>query len=422
MKKVFIVLLALVSVSVLYVIWPNGPKRNLPATLQKSAGFLYSGNYDSSEVYARQVLTDARNLNNIAYANNIIGYCWFAKGNLDSSYHYYNESLHASNKSDSVDYELKIRTLMALGAIFENFQINKKAIQYYSSAVQLLEIYESKSIVRAYFNLAYNQSKINDIECVQSYYYALEYATKYKNDFYESLCLHDLGNLMLDTKNYESAIEYYNMSLVSVHTKNNKEDQAFAYQGIGEANFFMGNYDLAEKNLLKAEEIKKGLDNQKYRFSSHLFLARLNKEKGLLEKSENEYRIAIQYYPLNELNRQNIKVYKELSDVQLAQGKTQQSYETNVKHYAEVDRYLDEREKATQLAKQDQFDTTVAVTEAQYRIRDKWELLKEDLNWGLILKVGALLYILLLGFFAHHLIRAVKQSFTLPPELIHRTA
>ena len=413
MKKYFVVLFVVVLGLISYFLYPKGHTRFLPKTLKKSAELVYSGKYDSAMIYANIVVESAKNPNNIAYAENMLGYCWYMKENLDSSYQHYLNSLRATSKSDSMDHSLRISTLMSLGDIFERFEMHKRSIQYYQSAIEILKIHESKHIIRAYYSLGFNQSKVNDIECVRSYYQALEFATKYENPEYESLCLHDLGNLMLETENYESAIEYYNMSLVSSYTKGNKVFQATAYQGIGEANYYMKDYDLAEQNLSMAEEIKRELDNQEYRFTAHMFLARLSRDKGNLENSEIEFKKAIEYFPLADLTRENVRVFKELSEVQAELGKPNESHQSNIRYYAEIENYLDAREKAALLAKQDQFDTTVAVTEAQYKIRDKWELLKEDLNWGLIFKIGAILYILICAFITERLIREAKKALRL---------
>ncbi|MFY0625569.1 MAG: tetratricopeptide repeat protein [Reichenbachiella sp.] len=411
-KKVLLYTCILATICGTLYLWPTDNNRNLPRDLEISRKHLSNQNFDTAISTARLVLESAKNKNNQAYAEAIIGYSYYILGDLDSSYIHYKNSLNFSNQSDSVDHLLKASTFNMLGAIFETKAIYKKSIQYYQSSIDIYESFDKPEIVKVYYNLAYNQSQINDIECVKSYYKALEYATQFENFYYETICLNDLGNLMLTTENYEAAIEYFTMSLKSEYTQGKDDIKSFAYQGLGEAYFLMENYIESEENLKKALSFKEKLDNKKYIFTAQLYLARLKKAQGDFHSSEDLYGKAIEYFPLADHNRENIAVFKELSAVQAELGKMDESNDSKVRHYAELEKYLDERERAAELARQDQFDATVAVSEAQYRKNNIFTFIKDEMNWVVFIKAGCILYMIFFLLVAEKKTRSVRMAFS----------
>lgn len=386
MKKLIYIIPILAGLVVTLLIW-NNPEdsRQLPKKLQEANDQLRTGNCESAKIIAAEVISDARNPNNIGFAENIIGYCWFIEGDLDSSYYHYVRSLNALNEADSTDYKLKAITYNMIGYIFEHLEEHNKAIEYMTKSVNILEEYPSKQIYHVYYNLAVNQSKVNDISCVKTFYKALEYATKYENSYFEMRCLKQLGNLMLETNNYDAAIEYYNNALLTDHAKKDSMLTSFCYQGLGEAYYHLNKQNLSEENLNKALRIKKKLKNQSFVFTSKLYLARLRQKQGRLEAAEKAYYEAIEFFPLADHTRENIAVYKELAKVQMELGKYDESSHSNYLHYEEIEKYLDEREKAAQLAKQDDFDVTVAAKESQFRNNSVREVFKDEFDWGLLM-------------------------------------
>jgi tetratricopeptide (TPR) repeat protein len=389
-RLIFIFCVVSVLGALVYWLWPASSVRYLPQTLQQSNDLLYEGKYDSAMYYAREVVNSAKNQNNLAYAEAILGYCWYVKDNIDSSYYHYKRSLRASNKADSTDYYLKVSTLNQLGIVFQKYQIHKKAIEYFGRALKILEVYERPAIAIIYYNMAYNQRQINDIECVKSYYNALQYATKHKSPRYESLSLNALGNLMLETSNYESAIEYYKMALSTDFTNSSKKYTSFAFQGLGEANFHLDQIEESEKHLNEGLAIILQLEDKKYVFRSYQFLGRLYEKKGDSEQAEKYYLQAIEYFSLADHTRENIGIFRELSKVQQQLDKIEESSLNNMKHYQELEKYLDEKEKAAQLARQDLFEQTVAISESNFRKNMEWLTLKDEVNWHFLFFISTL--------------------------------
>lgn len=395
-KKAFVVpaiiVTAITVVTFLYWSNFNDNKRVLPENLQSARNHLVTQNYDSAILFAQTVINKAKNQNNIAYAENIIGYAWFYKGNMDSSYYHYANSIKASHKSDSVDLYVRANTYSNLGSVFEDLEIHEKAISYYKKSVEIYTELESPELAKQYYNIAFNQSKVNDIECVKSYYKALEVATQFENKYYEAICLNDLGILMLETSNYVAASEYFTMSLTSDYTMRDDEMKAFAHHGLGVAYVHLEELKNAKKELKIGIELYNKVNNKQFLLNAYRNLSKALAKEDNPQASEQALLKGIEYFSYASHTRDNIKVFQELSDIQYGLGKIKASNANKVRHYSEIEKYLDEKERASELAKKDQFDQTVAVQEAHYRNNSLFTHIKDELDWGLLVKLGCLLY------------------------------
>lgn len=323
------------------------PKEHLPTQLEESKNLLYKGEYDSAIYFAHKIIETSKDLTNIAYANNIIGYSWYEKSNFDSAFFYYAEAIRLKKNSTP---NLNASAYNMMGLIFEKKQTHETAIKYFQEAIGIYESEHSKRLPIVYYNLAYNQSQVDNIECIKSYYKALEYASEFKDEKYESYCLGDLGNLMLETSNYEAASEYFIESLDNDYAQNNPMRKAFALQGLGESEFFLKDYANAKVHALETLKLKTENNIEEHLFSTYFLLGRIYKETEDLIEAENNYKRALIYYPFNERNKKAVNVFKELSDVQFQMGKFNQSEYHNQLHFEELERIFDERKEAHQLS------------------------------------------------------------------------
>ncbi|UXP32400.1 tetratricopeptide repeat protein [Reichenbachiella agarivorans] len=345
-KKIGLFSLLFLMGSIACIYFFRGKTGSLPIDLKESSNRMIGGQYDSAIFYAKKIIANSNSAYNQLYAFSIIGYSWFEQGELDSALFYYSKALTFESTTNP---GLKASSLNMIGLILQEKQTHDKSIKYFRESISLYETINSKQLPIVYYNLAYNQSQTNNIECIESYYKALEYASDFKDLKYEAYCLSDLGNLMLETKNYNSAIEYFLASLDNEYAKNHPRRKAVALQGLGESEFYTRDYSSAKVHALEALKLKMENGYEEFLFTSYLLLGRIYRETNELEEAENNFKRAIIYYPYNERNKKNVAVFKELGDVELQLGKLKQSEYYNQIHFEELERQLDERKQAHNL-------------------------------------------------------------------------
>ncbi|MCV9387080.1 tetratricopeptide repeat protein [Reichenbachiella ulvae] len=353
MRRRFLLILPLLLIivgigMVTFKLSPFSPQANLPESLNASKELLNKGQYDSAIFFAKRIIEISKNPVNLSYANSIIGYSWFELENLDSSYFYYTKAIENKEKSNP---SLIAGAYNMVGLIFEKKQTHGAAIKYFKEAIDIYEKANSKRLPVVYYNLAYNQSQSDNIDCIKSYYKALEYASKFEDLKYESYCLADLGNLMLETKNFEAAKEYFVESLDNEYAKNNPRRKAFALQGLGETEYFLKDYSSAKIHALEVLKLKRENNIEEHLFTSYYLLGRIYRDTDDLIEAENNLKRALIYYHNNKRNKKSVNVFKDLSDVQFKLGKTNQAEYHNQLHYEELERMLNERKEAYQLSK-----------------------------------------------------------------------
>ncbi|RJE74443.1 lipopolysaccharide assembly protein LapB [Reichenbachiella sp. MSK19-1] len=335
----------LVGSAIYYFFSPS--RKDISIEVKSSVEKMSNGEYDSAIILAKQILQTSQNSKNSFYSLSIIGYSYFKKKDLDSSFLYYSKALAIKH----IEPTEKANALNMVGVIFQHKQTHPSAIKYFQQAINLYETGNNKKLPIAYYNLAYSQSQTDNIACIDSYYKALEYASKFEDKRYEVYCLSDLGNLMLETTNYKAATEYFYESLDNEYTKNHVRSRAIALQGLGEAEYASKDYDSAKLHALEALKIKTERSYDDLLFTSYFLLGRIYRNTGDLNEAENNLKRAVIYYPHNERNKQAVNVFKELSDVQLQLGKMQQSEYHNQLHFEELERILDEKKKSYNMSK-----------------------------------------------------------------------
>ena len=369
MKKILFIIPFFIIGGVIYyfLVENNKNDRELPALLNVATDFVYQDACDSAVDYASRIIQSAKNPNNLAFAHTIIGYCEFENGNLDSAFAHYDLARTHTLSSDSLDYYLLVEINAMLGSIFEEYEKYYRAAQYFKEAINILSKYERPFIADAHYNLAFCQSQLNDIKCIKTYYQAIGYSQKYNNHRIESMCLNDLGHVMLETHNYESAREHYEASLATKYALSNYRIQYFAYQGIGESYYYEDKLGKSKENLDKALALMLLEGDNKNAFSVYHFLGKLMAKFKYYKQAEEYYDLAIQLLPYAQFTRKNIEVYADISFVQSIQGKTDLSTKNHTTHYELMNQYIDRLEHASKLVQQDTFDSIVNVTESSFR-------------------------------------------------------
>ncbi|MGL1887792.1 MAG: tetratricopeptide repeat protein [Reichenbachiella sp.] len=356
MRKLLYLLLLFIPITV-YFLFSNqaaDPKSHFGDDLEYALSFRKEKAYDSIIFYSKKELSSTTHEFNKVVAYGIIGRSFYNKREYDSAYFYYTKSIEYSKKVDS-SYKkssefFKATSYNMLGLIFKKQHLYIKAIKYFEAAIDIVKDKDKSSICSYYYNLADTQSLISDINCVESYYKALEYATHFKINKYEASCRSNLGFLMLETNNITAAEEYFTQALESEYAQNNQRITSFCLQGLGEANYHHKKYGLALDYAQKSLIIKQEENIEEHLFSSFLLLARIHKNKNNLEIAEGYYKKALIYFSNTKQNRESIDVFKELSDVQYEVGKYNQSEINNQNHFDELEKFLQKKTKATKLA------------------------------------------------------------------------
>lgn len=223
-----------------------GSKALLVSSLNKIA-IIYQelGKYDTAAVYQFKILKLAEELNDdgfIGITYNNIATIYQNLKQYDKGIEYARMSLI---KAETVKDALQMGR--SYGTIASNFDhINKydSALFYYQKS---LKIFEGENdlggISAAYSNIGfiYRRNKRNE-DGLAAYKKAYETAIKMGNESDKAFYAADIGNVLLDLKQYKAGYSYLQASMVTAKKDNNLEILKMAYSGLR-------NYFLLEQNI-----------------------------------------------------------------------------------------------------------------------------------------------------------------------------
>lgn len=315
------------------------------------------GLYDSVIYFCKKDLSKESIPYNACHVYNLMGYSYKKLKKYDSSSYYYIKSIKHFKDIDKKYRDrglfLKGSSLNQIGLILKKKHLYSESIPYFKEAIKIFEKRGSSFICAAYYNLAFAQSQINDINCIDSYYKALDYATKYHNPKYEMTCRNNIGYLMLETNNPYAAIDYFNSALKSEYAKEHPKLKSFCFQGLAESHYRLNEYSTAKVWATKSLDLKLDKNIEHYLFSPYYLLAKIYRDTNEDELAEGYFKKAAIYFDHTKKKRGSISVFKDLSDIQLKLGKMKQSSINNERHFRELQKFLEEKRKATILVKSD---------------------------------------------------------------------
>lgn len=254
----------------------------------------YSRNdFDSAIVHLSRSLQDARqnNLDEwIALGLNRLGNVYQLKSNNLQAFDAYKEALSINQK---LDHKLEIaRSLGNLGSIYNLFGSYQKSIEYFLEALAIYEhldeqegvAWTSLSIARLFKRLGlYEKSKQYAQPALQKYR-EIEQKTGSTNG--TTLSLSELGSIYFHLGLYDKAIEN-TQTVLDINTRNhNIQGQAANYLSLGIICFEKGDLSNAEKDLNRALELKRQVNDSLdlsvlYRYLGETMILRNNLQQGI---------------------------------------------------------------------------------------------------------------------------------------------
>jgi len=169
---------------------------------------------------------------------------------------------HMQDSLAIVNDTVKIKLFIRISNIFNQTNTDS-AFYYVKAAINLADkIQEPKFQAYSYRGLGLKYKLTGETKkSEKSFFKALEYAVKSKDNYIIASIYNNLGVLYTDMSNYDKALKYLMKSLQLNKKMNEKMAVSTAYNNIGLVFYYDGNYDEALNYYKKALKIKKQLND-----------------------------------------------------------------------------------------------------------------------------------------------------------------
>ncbi len=220
---------------------------------------------DSSQVYAKRALGDARLANDSLYMGNafrIIGNICYYRENYNTVLSYYDSSLQMYRSAgDSVSIDKVINNLGLLYQQVGNFE---KSIHYHLQSLEYNIMHDNAhGIIRSYNNLGGLYYEMEDFgKSAQYFHDALQYINDNERIEMKQVILGNLGLIAQELRNYEKSLDFFNESLEIAIQENNIHSIADIYHNMGKSYFELGDFITSLKYYNKAIDMYAELGTQ----------------------------------------------------------------------------------------------------------------------------------------------------------------
>ena len=144
-----------------------------------------------------------------------------------------------------------------LGSVYRVMKKYEEALECFNQALVISnEMEEMEEVFYIYGNLGIVHAELGDKELAESYFKkTLQIAREQNDEVAESFAMVSLGDFNMDVQNYPEALKYYSQALerADVINANYSGPKALffanVYSGIGSAQYFLKNYDIAIEYL-----------------------------------------------------------------------------------------------------------------------------------------------------------------------------
>ncbi len=165
---------------------------------------------------------------------------------------------------------------------------HKRALSYLNKTTDTL------LKIKCLNNLGVSYRKLNlEKEAFDFYFQALDLSEKIKSEKSIVIALSGIGNVFIDTKEYEKALHYFKR-VYALDVKNkNIRGQEYSLSNIGEAYLYQKSFDSAYFYINKALMLTKKYKHKQSEAIRYNLLGLLFQKKGEYQKSTNFYKEAI---------------------------------------------------------------------------------------------------------------------------------
>ncbi|WP_456461208.1 LuxR C-terminal-related transcriptional regulator [Lutibacter sp.] len=165
---------------------------------------------------------------------------------------------------------------------------HKRALSYLNKTTDTL------LKIKCLNNLGVSYRKLNlEKEAFDFYFQALDLSEKIKSEKSIVIALSGIGNVFIDTKEYEKALHYFKRVYAIDVKKKNVRGQEYSLSNIGEAYLYQKSFDSAYFYINKALMLTKKYKHKQSEAIRYNLLGLLFQKKGEYQKSTNFYKEAI---------------------------------------------------------------------------------------------------------------------------------
>ncbi len=259
-----------------------------------------TANIDTSLVFgerAKEIAEKTQNPTLLAENKNSFGSYYWYKGDFETAMAFYTDAALEFEKAGSEDGANKAR--MNIGYIYIGLEDLPKAKSYFRKSLAFFESEKNSSMLANIYNM--------------------------------------MGGFALFDNESDSAIFYYEKSVINAKEVGSIIDEGRAISGLGQAYLMLEQYDKARKYLIESLRIEKTLGNEAGIIQSYIQLGNFELERGNLKESKKYYGTLESYPNLQKYPMQEKYLYENYLKVFEKEGNPQKSYEYYKKFIAAKD-------------------------------------------------------------------------------------
>ncbi|AMC11210.1 hypothetical protein Lupro_08055 [Lutibacter profundi] len=166
--------------------------------------------------------------------------------------------------------------------------LHKRALSYLNKTTDTL------LKIKCLNNIGVSYRKLNlEKEAFDFYFQALDLSEKIKHNKSITIALNGIGNVFIDTKEYDKALHYFKRVYRLDVENNNIRGQEYSLSNIGEVYLYKKRYDSSDHYLRKALALTKKYKHKQSEAIRYNLLGLLFQKKGEYQKSIEFYKEAI---------------------------------------------------------------------------------------------------------------------------------
>jgi len=293
------------------VIDKSSEEKNIKALLELSKQY-YTLNYDTALYYANKAYLISTKTNTSEYkieSINTLTNIYYYKSDYKNAIKYTRMALKEYNKNEKYKKEVA-RSLNQLGAMYFNWDIYDKALEYFLEALKMYqELCLNKKIAAVYNNIGLVYKGSGKYDLAIEFFNKSKSLLKEKDDIRTyAYFLNNLGGTYSKINQYDSALFYFNKSIKLRIECNDDIGLANAYGNKGDMYYDKADYDKALEFYKKVLFISERQKNDKLKA---LIYTSLGKTYHALKFNE----IAIDYLQKAEVISKRLKINNTLKDV-----------------------------------------------------------------------------------------------------------
>ncbi|WP_111707206.1 tetratricopeptide repeat protein [Lutibacter citreus] len=204
-----------------------------------------------------------------------------------------NEAIKISEKIYYINGLADSYNRKGLTARYENNYT--ESVSYHKRALNLLsESTDTLLKIKCLNSLGVTYRKLNlEKEAFNVYFEALDLSEKFNNQKSVAIALNGIGNIFIDTKEYDKALYYFRRDYQIELARNNPRGQEYSLSNIGEIFLYKKSYDSAFVYLNKALYLTKKFKRKESEAIQYNLLGLLFQNKEEYAKSTDFYKRAI---------------------------------------------------------------------------------------------------------------------------------